>query len=211
MRLNLGSGPQATPGWINIDRSPNVVLDRAPYLKSVLHKTGIINAGHMAPWDRSVIRGDIRVLPYANDSIDAIYSSHTLEHLFLDDATRVIRECARVLRPGAILRLALPNGLDIARRLLEQSESGDLEAGWKYHQALLAHSSTPPRGLDRVRHLAGGHIHRWQPVPSMVITMMSEAGFFDIEECAFQKGKLADLAAVETREQSFFLEGAAPG
>jgi hypothetical protein len=28
MRLNLGSGPRAVPGWVNIDPSPNIVLDR---------------------------------------------------------------------------------------------------------------------------------------------------------------------------------------
>jgi len=65
----------------------------------------------MMPWDRTIRRFDIvKGLPYAARSVDAIYSSHTLEHLYLDDARKVLEECQRVLKPGGCLRVALPDG-----------------------------------------------------------------------------------------------------
>jgi predicted SAM-dependent methyltransferase len=210
MRLNLGSGPRAVPGWVNIDRSPNVLLDRVPAAKRVLRRVGLLNAQHMAPWDRDVQRADIRELPYPNGSVDAIYSSHTLEHLYLADAQRVIDECARTLRPGAILRLALPDGEQIAREFIARADAGDPDAGWLYNSASLAHPVERPTGKRLLMAATAGHIHHWQPTSSMVRTMMEKAGFRRIVQCDYREGRLPDLATIETRPESFFLEGEAP-
>ncbi len=45
----------------------------------------------------------------ADNSVSLIYCSHTLEHLEVDAGYRFLSECFRVLTPGGILRVALPN------------------------------------------------------------------------------------------------------
>ena len=49
------------------------------------------------------IRGDLRRLPLASDSFDAVWACASLIHLPVDDAGAALGELARVARPGAPL------------------------------------------------------------------------------------------------------------
>jgi len=210
MRLNLGSGQTAVPLWINIDRSPNILLDRVPGAKRLLFRAGLLTEGHMQPWDREVVRHDIRKLPYPDNSVEAIYSSHTLEHLYLREAERVIGQCARVLEPGGILRLALPDVEHFARQLLLGDVVAGRDAGRYFNSRLLAHPEDRPTLSGRLRSALGGHVHRWQPSAPLVRQLMVDAGLIDVSDCQFRQGKLPGLDFIETREESFFIEGIKP-
>lgn len=48
-------------------------------------------------------------LPLEDNSVALIYCSHTLEHLESDRAIDFLRECYRVMKPGAVMRLAVPS------------------------------------------------------------------------------------------------------
>ena len=81
IRLHIGCGQEAIPGWINIDNRELPGVDR------VL---------------------DVRQgLPFQN--VSAIYAEHFLEHLALEDGLAFLRECRRTLAPEGILRLSTPN------------------------------------------------------------------------------------------------------
>lgn len=70
-------------------------------------------------------------IPEIDNSISLIYCSHTLEHLEEVAARNFLRECYRILKPGGILRVALPNTSNhfyYARSLNSQSNcSRDLK------------------------------------------------------------------------------------
>ncbi len=93
--LNLGSFVDTIAGehWMNID-----ILDLRDKIPAAVN----------------FLRADLtRGLPmYANDSVDIIRASHVLEHLTLEDAQRLLADCHRVLRPGGLIRIAVPD-LDI--------------------------------------------------------------------------------------------------
>ena len=48
-------------------------------------------------------------LEFEKDSVDLIYSSHVVEYFDKKDATKLLKEWHRVLKPGATLRIAVPD------------------------------------------------------------------------------------------------------
>jgi predicted SAM-dependent methyltransferase len=48
-------------------------------------------------------------LPFADNSINFIFSEHFFEHLFLDDALALLKECHRVLKPYGVIRTCVPD------------------------------------------------------------------------------------------------------
>jgi predicted SAM-dependent methyltransferase len=48
-------------------------------------------------------------LPCADESLNFIFSEHFLEHLFLDEAIALLRECHRMLAPGGVVRVLVPD------------------------------------------------------------------------------------------------------
>src|SRR3990167_1560889 len=88
IRLNLGAGAVRRPdGYINVDMNPRTAPD-------VLAK--------------------LPALPFKADSIDAIYTSHFLEHLTDEDAIEMMSEMYRVLKLGAAAYCVVPYALSHA-------------------------------------------------------------------------------------------------
>lgn len=205
--LNLGCGLTAPDGWINVDRSPNQYLDRVRPLKRALHRAGLLQDAHMTPWPQNVRRMDIRKrLPFEAGTVDGIYSSHTLEHLYLSEAREVLEECGRVLRTGAVLRLALPDASEFARDLVTGLDSGEEGAGWEFNRMIGGHPTVKPTLKRRLMKSLASPPHRWQPTPDLVDDLLVEAGFSNIQARKFLEGDLPDLESVEHREQSLFVE-----
>ena len=185
-----------------------MLLRKHPRLRSVLRTSKVLHDDHMPTWPTNVIRRDLsEPLPFADGTVDAVYSSHMLEHLFLDDARAFLVECARVCRPGAVLRLALPDAEQFARDLIAAGEDPEGSAGLHYNEMLRAHPQARPAGRKLVAFIGGSNWHRWQPTKGLVRSMLADAGFEDVTEESFRSGKLPELEIVELREDSWFVEG----
>ena len=80
--LNLGCGYKQRAGFVNVDKYDNC--------------------------DPDVIC-DLNVFPYPwdDESVDGIIMWHCLEHL--DDWWAVFLECVRILRPGAVMQIRVPD------------------------------------------------------------------------------------------------------
>jgi predicted SAM-dependent methyltransferase len=204
-RVNLGCGPHAQSGWDNLDKSPSLTLSRAKLLRAGLLRLGAIGPTHNVDWSPEIRRVDLRGrLPYGDGEVDAIYSSHTLEHLYLSDAENLLKECHRILVPGGVLRLALPDFAHIAAAFMSD---GSL-TGSDLQVALNAHPYARPQGRTRVQHLLSASIHRWQPTADLIEHLLTKSGFDDIRFESFRVGQLPDLQAIETRNESLFVETA---
>lgn len=64
--------------------------------------------------------GDMLDIPMDDDSVDAVYTSHTLEHVTYHDGVRALREFRRVLKPGGQVWVIVPNILAAAELILKE-------------------------------------------------------------------------------------------
>lgn len=82
MKLHLGCGPRYIPGFVHVD------AQAAPHV-------GIV--------------GPVERLPMDDNSASLIYASHVLEHFGRYAYKAVLKEWFRVLKPGGVLRIAVPD------------------------------------------------------------------------------------------------------
>ncbi len=112
--LNLGCGNEFREGWINVD-----------------FKTT----------DDGVLAHDLNEpLPFESDSFDVVYHSHVLEHFPKQRAASFVDECYRVLRPGGVIRVAVPDLEGIARlylQFLDKLRQGKDEFEFNYDWMML--------------------------------------------------------------------------
>jgi predicted SAM-dependent methyltransferase len=103
--VNLGCGSVWHGAWQNFDLDPQ------------------------HPSIRSMDLG--RPLPFADGSVDAIYHAHVLEHFEPAAGQRLLAECHRVLKPGGIVRVVVPDLEELAQRYLAAlGRKDELEYDW---------------------------------------------------------------------------------
>lgn len=94
----------------------------------------------------SVLVGDARALPLANDVVDGVLALASLLHLPRPDLPIALNEIARVLRPGGTVVIALKAGsgeyTDEAGRHFTLWGDGDLDATLSSAGFHVAHAST---------------------------------------------------------------------
>lgn len=82
MKLHLGCGKRDFGSdWIHVDRADY------PHVKY----TNVVD------------------LPFEDNTVEVIYASHLFEYFDREEAKKVLKEWRRVLKPGGILRLAVPD------------------------------------------------------------------------------------------------------
>lgn len=64
-------------------------------------------------------------LPLADGTADLVYSSHFLEHIPLEQVGPFLQECLRILKPGGVLRLVLPDLENLCRIYLHHRDQGE--------------------------------------------------------------------------------------
>lgn len=101
-KLNLGCGNHTPIGWINVDYAIGSKLAKIPFFYAL----GITHL----KWNNSIlIHNLLKPFPWETESVDVIYSSHTLEHFTREEGYSFLRECHRVLKPGGIIRIVVPD------------------------------------------------------------------------------------------------------
>ena len=111
--LNLGSGTKTSnkPGVINIDWSIYLRLKKIKALRPLvpLFVRGERLERFMSLADHIIVYNLATGIPFDSDSVDAVYHSHMLEHLDRNVAERFLMEVKRVLKPGGIHRIVVPD------------------------------------------------------------------------------------------------------
>jgi predicted SAM-dependent methyltransferase len=212
IRLNVGSGPQVVEGWTSIDKSWGPVLERNPAAKRLMRTLRVLDEAQASTyWSPEILRLDVtKRLPWANGAVDAIYSSHFVEHLQREEAAGFFREALRTLRPGGILRLAMPDLQRGARDYLERVSQGDPAAADDFIAFLYFNPSHEGSLLRRVALKAIHRPHGWMYDATSLGGQLAALGFVSVEERSMREGACPDVGSLDTRPGSFFLEATAP-
>ena len=69
------------------------------------------------------IRGDVKLLPFKNETFDGVIGKHIFEHFsrFNDEREYVLKEWERVIKPKGFLKIVVPNSECYARLLLNKT------------------------------------------------------------------------------------------
>ena len=124
--------------------------------------------------DPDIVASMTDMTPVPDGSVDAVWSSHNLEHLDPHEAPVALREFLRVLKPGGTLLLTVPDLQAVAKLVAEdrldeplyQSDNGPilpLDVVYGYGPALAAGN----------RFMA----HRSGFTPNLLGRLLQEAGF----------------------------------
>lgn len=210
VRINLGAGHQRVPGWIAYDRSRiPLLLGNRPLqgALSIAERLGSSCAKRVLRWPSDVRTHDLtRGIPHKTDSVDAIYTSHMLEHLEPDAARFVLGECHRVLHHGGTLRIVVPDLKVITQAYLEGDRErlpSDTAAIADAFLESLYFRPPPNAGLGRraiqrvLRSDDGGH--KWMYDADSLMLRLREAGFTDAQRVPFREGRNREVAELDTR------------
>jgi predicted SAM-dependent methyltransferase len=171
--MNWGSGEYPVPGWINSDIKAGPGID---------------------------ISCDIRNgLPLEDASLDYVASIHALPEIPLADLVEVLGELRRVLKPGGVLRLALPD--------LDKGIDAYLNNDRDYF--LIPDEEAVTIGGKLVTQLLWYGYSKSLFTHDFAEELLRDAGYSAVFTCSFgeTKSRFPEIVELDSRErESFFVE-----
>jgi SAM-dependent methyltransferase len=170
-RLHFGCGRITPAGWINADIRPGEGVDLCC----------------------DILAG----IPLDDDSIDYISSQHALQEIKVVDQIRALRELRRVLKPGGVLRLVLPD-LD---RAIEAYRSG--------RDAYFCPHDWETIDGNFITHIVWYSNTRTPFTCAFALELLRKAGFADVRRVAYgiTASPHPEIVELDSRErESFYVE-----
>jgi len=175
LKLNLGCGTDYKEGWINIDNNSDNNVQKLDL-----------------SWD---LRNP---LPFADNSVDFIFNEHFFEHLTVEEAKKVMTDIGRVLKPGGVMRIAMPDLESVVDHYLHLPLSKDkvikdYDLGFVQTRAEWINMSFRWWG------------HMWLYDWEELVRRLKEAGFTKIKRCKLGDSKYPELQKLEIRQGSILI------
>ena len=192
-KLHLGAFDQVNPGWINTDITPHVFVSKIPGLAFLLFKAGLISQQRYEQHKNGVFQNInylnvTKQFPYTDNAFDYVFSSHLFEHLYPTDAIFCLKEVYRVLKVGGVLRISVPD-LDKIIASYDPTRTDEfLEAIFE-----------SKRKRDKNK-------HHWHFNERSLSTILKVISFREVYRCEFKQGRCADVALIDNRPDSLFIE-----
>jgi len=174
IKLHLGCGTAYKEEWINIDNNSDNNIEKLD------------------------INYDLRKpLPFPDNSVDFIYNEHFLEHLTVEEGIAAIKGFYRVLKPGGVMRIAMPD--------LEKTVYAYLDENWEKNSKATLEKlglSFIQTRAERINISFRWWGHKWLYDWEELERRLKEAGCEKIKRCSIFESEHEELKNLETRNES---------
>ena len=176
--LNVGCGPNINNKFINLDYFWTPALDLC--------------------WDIT------KSLPFDDNTLNGVYAEHCLEHISFSSCQKAIGEFFRILRPGGVIRIVVPDA-ELYMNLYVRSKNGEAVRFPYVTDQDIEEGYTPIMSVNRVFRNHGHHFAYDFETLSM---MLCRAGFIDISKASYMQGRNSDLLidSEKRRIESLYIE-----
>ncbi len=174
LKINAGCGPNIKAGWVNVDLSKNAELQL-----------------------------DLREpLPFRDGSASVIYSEHFFEHLeYPDEALRFLRESLRVLEPGGLFSVGVPDAEGMLHAYVYNDEEVFQTVRARWHPAWC---NTRMHNVNY--HFRQGGEHEYAYDFETLARVLAEVGFVSIVGRAYNP----DLDSEERQRGTVYIDARKP-
>lgn len=202
MRINVGCGITPTKSWKNFDNTLSLRLSRLGPFAELYYKLrsrqGSLRYIRFCRENHIEYADATKKLPVADGSADVLYSSHVFEHLDSFETVAFLKEVKRVLCPGGILRLVVPD----LRKLVEQYlKTGDAD---KFAAATYLCQPKPRTMIQKLKLLLPTgmqHYHRWLYDGESLSRLLAKEGFQNVTVLPPGETKIKDPGELDLRER----------
>lgn len=209
--LNLGCGTIVPDGWVNLDSSLSARVSRWPLVGSLVRTLAGRHRSKHA-WPKTVRYADLRRnLPFADGSVDGVFSSHFIEHLHHNEALAILKESHRVLKPGSPCRTLIPDLSAIIHQYLSLTHAQPNQASTYLMENLGLRPLKARQGLRELwLHISDAHSHKFMYDEAGLIALMQQAGFKNCQRKTLHDSAIPTIEKVELPvrfEQALCVEG----
>jgi predicted SAM-dependent methyltransferase len=189
-KLNLGCGVSFYKDFLNINFWENMP-------PGIIHNPNNTEGTTLLNWD---LRSGI---PVADSSIEVVYHSHFLEHLDYKEGVSILEEIYRILAPGGIHRIIVPDLKKWVRAYLDDSLliREYRKSGVKPIEGL--GFPTPCSVLMGMVH---GHHHKFIWDYETLEHYLKKVGFRFVHETMYQQSVIGNITEIEPYDPLRVLE-----
>jgi predicted SAM-dependent methyltransferase len=164
--IEIGSGPKkGQNGWLTIDILPGCDIQM-----NLLEK-----------------------LPFPDNSVDKIYSSHFLEHFLTKDIKFILLECYRVIKPGGVISSCVP---DASIYIQAYINNKDLDSKTWFPYIPAADINSRIDYINYMGHMNGEHKHMFDL--ENLIAIHKSCGFEKVKQRPFNPNIDLEVRDYET-------------
>ncbi|MFM6082736.1 MAG: class I SAM-dependent methyltransferase, partial [Dolichospermum sp.] len=142
---------------------------------------------------------DLRFPLNCDDDVwDGVFTEHTLEHLYPDQALRLLQELYRTMKPGSWIRITVP---DLRKYV-------DHYYGQKIHEKFDRWET----GCEAIRSLSQDYFHLSLWDSEFLGKCLNDLGFINVKQVSFRQG--TDISLLKDKEEreweSLYMEAQKP-
>jgi predicted SAM-dependent methyltransferase len=169
-KLHLGCGGNVLPGWLNTD---------------------------IVRYHQDVVYLDVTqgAFPFPDNSFDYVYTEHMIEHINYEQGVHMLRQCMRVMKPGARIRITCPDMQFLVDLYTKREGITQDYTDWTCAEVVPGVPFSHP--VFAINNYVRAWGHQFIYDKESLGKTLDLLGFQDIEEFAIQESDDANLSELE--------------